>query len=172
MHLPSKSQVTLLFGPIGAGKSFIAKHIATRDSALHLGSDQWFQSLYLPDMPNPPEMSWVAPRIDRCEQMIWALTEQAIASSIPVVLDVGMATEGAREKFQTLCDSAGCQYRFVFVDTPLNVRSQRVRDRNEQAFKTGDLYVSEAIFAFTNDQFQPPTATEIAKLSAHVLINH
>ncbi|MEM1310803.1 MAG: AAA family ATPase [Cyanobacteria bacterium P01_H01_bin.153] len=97
---------------------------------------------------------------------------RAIASGIPVVLDMGMATEGARGKFQTLCDSAGCPYQFVFVDAPLEVRSQRVRDRNEQASKTGDLYVSEAIFAFTKAQFQPPTATEIASLSAQVLINH
>lgn len=101
MHLPSKSQVTLLFGPIGAGKSFIAKPIAQRDGALHLASDQWFQALYLPDMPNPPDMSWVAPRIKRCEHLIWTLTEQAmvkdrpgaIASGIPVVLDVGKVTE-------------------------------------------------------------------------------
>ncbi|MEM9005899.1 MAG: ATP-binding protein [Cyanobacteria bacterium P01_F01_bin.86] len=172
MLLPQKSRVTLLFGPIGAGKSFIAQQIAQRDEALHLASDKWFQTLYLPDMPNPPDMSWVAPRIDRCEQMIWTLTEQAIASGIPVVLDVGLATQGAREKFQHRCESAGCQYQFVFVDAPLEVRSQRVRDRNEQASKTGDLYVSEEIFAFTNAQFQPPTATEIAKLSAQVLNNH
>ena len=172
MHLPSKSQVTLLFGPIGAGKSFIAKQIAQRDGALYLASDKWFQALYLPDMPNPPDMSWVVPRIERCEHLIWTLTEQAIASGILVVLDVGMATKHAREKFQNLCKRSGCQYQFVFVDAPLEVRSQRVRDRNEQAPKTGDLYVSEAIFAFTNTQFQPPTATEITKLSAQVLINH
>ncbi|MEM1279654.1 MAG: ATP-binding protein [Cyanobacteria bacterium P01_H01_bin.152] len=172
MHLPSKSQVTLLFGPIGAGKSFIAKQIAQRDGALYLASDKWFQALYLPDMPNPSEMSWVAPRIERCEHLIWTLTEQAIASGIPVVLDVGMATEPSREKFQKLCEHSGCQYQFVFVDAPLEVRSQRVRDRNEQASRTGDLYVSEAIFAFTNAQFQPPTASEITKLSVHVLLNH
>ncbi|MEM6591881.1 MAG: AAA family ATPase, partial [Cyanobacteria bacterium P01_C01_bin.73] len=128
--------------------------------------------LYLPDMPNPPDMSWVAPRIERCEHLIWTLTEQAIASGIPVMLDVGMATESSREKFQTLCESLGCQYQFVFVDAPLDVRSQRVRDRNQQAPKTGDLPVTEAIFAFTNAQFQPPTATELTKLSAHVLLNH
>ena len=171
MHLPSKSQVTLLFGPIGAGKSFIAKQIAKRDRALYLASDKWFQALYLPDMPNPPDMSWVAPRIERCEHLIWTLTEQAITSGIPVVLDVGMATERAREKFQTLCESLGCQYRFVFVDAPLDIRFQRVRDRNKQAPKTGGLPVSEAIFAFTNTQFEQPKATEITKLSAQVLIN-
>ena len=49
---------------------------------------------------------------------------------------------------------------------------QRVRDRTEHASRTGDLPVSQAIFAFTNAQFQPPTATEIAKLSAQVLLNH
>lgn len=172
MHLPSKSQVTLLFGPIGAGKSFIAKQIAERDGALYLASDKWFQALYLPDMPHPPEMSWVMPCIDRCERLIWTLTEQAIAAGIPVVLDVGMATEGSREKFQQLCEGLGCQYQFMFVDAPLAVRSQRVRDRNEQASRTGDLPVSEDIFAFTNAQFQPPNATELAKLSAHVLVNH
>ncbi|MGD1859983.1 MAG: AAA family ATPase [Leptolyngbyaceae cyanobacterium] len=172
MQLPSKSQVTLLFGPIGAGKSFIAKQIAQRDGALYLASDKWFQALYLPDMPNPPDMRWVVPRIERCEHLIWTLTEQAIASGIPVMLDVGMATERSREKFQHLCERSGYQYQFVFVDAPLEVRSQRVRDRNEQTSTTGDLYVSEAIFAFTNAQFQPPTATEIIKLSAHVLINN
>ena len=117
-------------------------------------------------------MRWVTPRIERCERMIWKLAEQAVAQSIPAVLDVGMATERSREKFQNLCERLECQYRFVFVDAPLNVRSQRVRDRNEQAHSTGDLYVTEEIFAFTNAQFQPPTATEITKLSAHVLINH
>lgn len=172
MHLPLKSQVTLLFGPIGAGKSFIAQQIAKRDRALYLASDKWFQALYLPDMPNPPEMSWIAPRIERCEHLIWTLTEQAIGFSIPAVLDVGMATERAREKFQNLCESSGCQYQFVFVDAPLAVRSQRVRDRNEQASRTGDLPVTEEIFAFTNAQFQPPTATELVKLSAQVLLNH
>ncbi|MEL6401422.1 MAG: ATP-binding protein [Cyanobacteria bacterium J06626_4] len=172
MHLPPKSQVTLLFGPIGAGKSFIAKQIAQRNGALYLASDKWFQALYLPDMPNPPDMSWIVPRIERCEHLIWTLTEQAIASRIPVVLDVGMATERAREKFQNLCERSGCQYQFVFVDAPLAVRSQRVRDRNEHASRTGDLPVTDEIFAFTNAQFQPPTASEITKLPAQVLINH
>ncbi|MEO0369743.1 MAG: ATP-binding protein [Pseudomonadota bacterium] len=172
MHLPSKSQVTLLFGPIGAGKSFIAKQIAQRDGVLYLASDKWFQVLYSPDMPNPPDMSWVMPRIERCERLIWPLTEQASSSDIPVVLDVGMATERSREKFQQLCERSGCQYQFVFVDAPLEVRSQRVRDRNEQASRTGDLYVSDEIFMFTNAQFQPPIATELDKLSAHMLINH
>ena len=172
MHLPPKSQVTLLFGPIGAGKSFIAKQIAQRDGALYLASDKWFQALYLPDMPNPPDMSWVVPRIERCEHLIWTLTEQALASDIPVVLDVGMATKRAREKFQTLCERSGCQYQFVFVDASLEVRSQRVRDRTEQSSSTGDLPVSEAIFAFTNAQFQPPTVAELDKLSAQVLLNH
>ncbi|MGD1905787.1 MAG: AAA family ATPase [Leptolyngbyaceae cyanobacterium] len=97
---------------------------------------------------------------------------RAIASGITVVLDVGMATKIARAKFQTLCDSLGCQYRFVFVDAPLAVRSQRVSDRNEQTSRTGDLPVTDEIFAFTNAQFQPPTASEITKLSAQVLINH
>ena len=162
MHLPPKSQVTLLFGPIGAGKSFIAKQIAQRDGALYLASDKWFQALYLPDMPNPPDMSWIVPRIERCEHLIRTLTAKAIASRIPVEL----------EKFQNLCERSGCQYQFVFVDAPLAVRSQRVRDRNEHASRTGDLPVTDEIFAFTNAQFQPPTASEITKLPAQVLINH
>ena len=70
MHLPPKSQVTLLFGPIGAGKSFISKQIAQRDGALYLASDKWFQALYLQDMPNPPEMSWVMLRIERYDHLI------------------------------------------------------------------------------------------------------
>lgn len=171
MHLPSKSHVALLFGPIGAGKSFIAKQIAQRDRALYLASDKWFQVLYLPDMPNPTDMSWVTPRIERCEHLIWMITEQAISSDIPIVLDVGMATERSREKFHDLCERSGCQHQFVFVDAPLAVRSQRVRDRNKQTPATGDLYVTEEVFAFTNALFRSPTAAELDRLSAHILIN-
>ena len=171
MNLPPICPITLIFGPIGAGKSFVAKQLVERDGSLYLATDQWFKELYLPDMPIPPEMSWILPRLERCERLIWALAQQTAEVGNSVVLDVGMATESSRGKFQNLCEESGLRYAFIFVDAPLEIRSMRVRNRNEQSTTTGDLPVSEEVFTFTNAQFQHPEAAEISRLSAHVIIN-
>ena len=168
MSLPPPATLTLIFGAIGAGKSHLSARIAERDRALVLATDKWFERLYLDDMPNPPELSWVLDRIKRCEEQIWAVALQAIALAIPVILDIGLATRSARAAYHDRCIDAALDHQFVFVHAPFQVRIERVVMRNAARDATGDLYVSNDVFRATDAMFEEPSSEELARLRAAV----
>lgn len=169
--LPEPVQVTLLFGPIGAGKSTVAGAIAERTDAIVLASDVFFAELFLADMPQPPDMAWVLERVERCEARIRELTLQCVAVGTPVVLDVGLAVRAARDAFARWCQEEGLEHRFVFVTAPKAVRATRVEGRNARAAETGDLPVAPAIFEMTDARFEQPDGAELDALGAHVIEN-
>lgn len=47
------TQLHLVFGPQGAGKSTHARKLAEAEQAVHLAIDDWMGQLFGPDLPQP-----------------------------------------------------------------------------------------------------------------------
>ena len=160
LELPSHVPITLLSGPIGAGKSHVARAIAARDAAVVLATDAFFRDLFLADMPMPPDMQWVLERIARCEGVIKSLAAQLVVAGGSVVLDVGLATRADRVRFSEWSASVPGMHRFVLVDAPLEVRRARVEERSRAAAQIGELPVSPEVFALTDQRYEMPSPEE------------
>jgi predicted kinase len=123
-------QVILVVGCTGAGKTTYARSLADAYSSIRFSIDEWMMPLFGPDLPNPVQFAWMMERVNRCEAVIFALAQQAVARGCSAVLDLGFTKVVHRDKFRTLCAEAGLSVAVHFVDVPRALRWERVAQRN------------------------------------------
>jgi len=160
----------LVFGPQGAGKSSYARQLATRFQGVRLSIDDWMGQLYGPDLPTPMNFAWIMERVQRCEKRIWATAAEIAGTGGHVVLDLGFMKVRKRTEFLALASAGEHPAQLHFVNAPLDVRRQRVLQRNIDKGDTYSFEVSAPMFDFMEREFEPPTALELA--SATVFHSH
>lgn len=165
------THIDLIFGPIGAGKSFVAKELVRAQNSVVLATDDWFQHLFFADIKLPITLSWSQERIKRCEVVIWKVAMQILQAQTAVILDIGLATRTDRSTYLNLCEDAALPYRFHYVTAPKALRQQRVRDRNARATRGNGYVVSDELFAYADALFEVPTEEELQRLQATLHIN-
>ena len=80
-----------------------------------------------------------------------------------VILDLGFTTKEQRETFIIKAKGLGINPEVHYLDVPLNVRKQRVKQRNVS--KDSDLYsfdVTDMMFNFMEPKFEVPSTEELA----------
>ena len=164
-------QIDLVFGPIGAGKSYVSAQLVHKHNSILLATDDWFQKLFFPDITSTPTMTWATERINRCEDLIWNVAMQIVHSSTSVVLDIGLATRDARLTYLERCQSKDLQYSFHYVTAPIELRKKRVAERNKQVNTKGGYVVSDGMFQYTDGLFEVPDAEELTALNAVIVRN-
>src|SRR5712664_415042 len=101
--------VHIIFGPLGAGKSTLARQLSMKVNGVRFSIDEWMHRLYGADLPNPISLAWILPRVQRCEDQMWQTSLQILTSGRDVVLDQGFMTEADRTRIRRLARQAGCQ---------------------------------------------------------------
>lgn len=147
-------------GPIAAGKSTLARELTERIGGVRFSIDEWMQALYGPDRPERLDMRWVAPRVARCQQMIWSLAHQVLTRGRDVVLDAGLMTRAERDAVRLQAGATGCPVRMHFVDAPRALRLARLAARNAQRGETYSFEITPAMFEFMEARHEPPGADE------------
>ncbi|HSV58596.1 MAG TPA: ATP-binding protein [Variovorax sp.] len=155
------SEVHLVFGPQGAGKTTYARTLAAACGATRLSIDEWMIQLYGPDSPTPLQWAWVMERVKRCEQRIWMTAEDIAKTGLAVVLDLGFTKKASRAKFLGLCELASLPAKLHYVTAAPGLRRARVLARNTEKGETFALEITPAIFEFVELQFEPPDAVEL-----------
>ena len=86
--------IHLICGPIGAGKTTLARNIAEEYGAIRFSEDEWLNTLFVPDAPDgllseSPEAvaSWAIEKYERCREKIWLVCDQLLNQGVSVVLD-------------------------------------------------------------------------------------
>jgi predicted kinase len=153
----------LVFGPQGAGKSSYARQLATRVQGVRLSIDDWMGQLYGPDLPTPMNFAWIMERVQRCEKRIWATAAEIAGTGGHVVLDLGFMKVSNRTEFLSLASAGEHPAQLHFVNAPLDVRRQRVLQRNIDKGDTYSFEVSAPMFDFMEREFEPPTDQELAR---------
>lgn len=152
----------ILCGSTGAGKTTYAKTLSELESAQVFSIDEWMQNLFWMDKPVDEGFPWVMERIRRCEVEIWLISERLLRAGISVVLDLGFSKREQREKFYNLVRVSRNNYQLYYLDIPVEVRRERVKFRNENKAETFQIEVSEEIFDWMENFFEPPQAKELA----------
>lgn len=159
----------LIEGPVGAGKSTFAAKLSLAQGAPHLNLDEWMATLFSPDRPAEDFWEWYTERKDRCIQQIWQVACELVDSDIDAVLELGLVQSVDRDAFYRRVDGTDYSLKVYLLDTPLDVRRQRVRDRNAQKGSTYKMEVSDEVFDVANGFWQAPDELECKKRNIEVI---
>ena len=152
----------VIFGPSGAGKSSYAQNLARREPAVHFAIDDWMARLFVADMPDPIEFTWVMERVERCETQIWFVAAGVMAAGTSVVLDLGLTRKGDRARVAEIAQACDLPVQFHFVTAPRDIRRARVLARNEVKGETFSMVVTPQMFDFMEGIYEAPDAEELA----------
>lgn len=153
--------VHLLIGPVGAGKSTLARSLAQEHRALPLILDSWFTRLFSPDRPESDVITWYVERAERTLTQIWQVTKDALQTGTPVILEVGLIRRSQREQFYGWVDAEAIDLKIYLVDAPREVRRRRVLDRNVKRGDTFSMNVPPEFFEMASDLWEAPEQTEL-----------
>ncbi|EJM67596.1 putative kinase [Pseudomonas sp. GM50] len=153
--------VHIIFGPLGAGKSTLARQITAQLNAVSFSIDEWMQRLYGPDLPQPLSLEWVLPRVRRCEAQIWETCVQVLASGKDVVLDQGFMTKADRTQIRLQAHNAGYEVLIHFVNADKPLRRERLLQRNLEKGAGYSFEITAQMFEAMDARFEHPSPSEL-----------
>ena len=157
-HTPT---VHIVFGPLGAGKSTLARQLADQNQAVRFSIDEWMIQLFGADLPKSMSLSWMQDRVRRCETKIWSVAQQVMNVGSNVVLDLGFMRVSDRKRFINLANDASRGSKLHHVTASHANRRARVLNRNTERGETFAFEVTPMMFDFMEKQFESPTETEL-----------
>lgn len=157
----STARLHLLLGPVGAGKSTLARQLSREHRAIALILDDWMARLYGPDeRPPTGRIAWYLERRDRCLAQIWDLADNLCAHGTTVILEIGLIRRDERAAFYRRIDDAGHPLTVHLLDAPRELRRARVMRRNEEQGETFAQHVPLEFFELASDMWEPPDDAE------------
>lgn len=151
----------LVAGSTGAGKTSYARSLSEKYGGLLLSIDPWMSTLFGPDQPATPDFAWLKVRTGRCEEQMWELIHQCAHMGLPVIADCGFTRRDHRARWRDRAMAAGIAAALHHLDVPVEVRWNRVQERNQRKGATFSFEVSRAMFDFIEGLWQPPSASEL-----------
>ena len=155
------ARLILVCGSTGAGKTTHTLSLAKEIGAVKFSIDPWMNNLFSKDMKSL-DYSWMIERVQRCFEQIWEVSNQILALDGDVILDLGFTTKEQRMFFIKKAREAGVCAELHYLDIPLNLRRERVRQRNIS--KPSELYafeVTDIMFNFIERKFEAPGDEEL-----------
>jgi len=71
--------VHIICGPLGAGKTTVARRLAQTPAVLRFSLDEWVMQLFGREAPHPMVYEWWAEHCRRCSTRIWSEQRETFA---------------------------------------------------------------------------------------------
>lgn len=143
-------------GKAGAGKSTLAKRIATECNAILLSEDVWMMRLFGDQMKTFDHYIKLSHKL---KEVIGPLTIDLLTAGQIVVLDFQANTKRSRVWFQSVFETAQSAHVLHFVRTPDELCLQRIAKRNSER-PEGSHRLSKEDFFHVSSFFQAPEEVE------------
>ena len=152
--------LTLVIGPVGAGKTTFARQRVLKERAVLLDVDTWMVRLFGKDTrPQENVIAWYLERRERCRALIWDLACELLGSGADVFLELGLVTSQEREAYYTKAREREFQLVVYLLDESRDIRRERIVERNRSAGEHTQI-VPIPFFEVASDAWQPPTEAE------------
>ena len=116
-----QTELTLVVGHVGAGKTTRAKELATATGAVRLSPDEWMGPLF--HEPDPNGMRDVVEG-----RLIWTAVE-ILRAGASVILDFGFWGRDERAALSWLADTVGAFARTEYIPVDRQTQAERVTAR-------------------------------------------
>jgi len=149
------SKAFLIVGNTGAGKSTFAAKLACKENAHIFAGDEWMNTLFMTDQPDPITYQWALERTQRNETQILTETKKLLARNINVILDIGFFAQSQRNRVQKVLQKSTHATIVHFFDIDKETRWKRIEERNTKQTETYQFHVSKTTFEFCETLFEP-----------------
>ena len=155
--MPPANEVKLylLCGKIAAGKSSLARQLATRPHTLLISEDHWTSKLFGDDLKTIDDYSRLS---ERLRSAMGPHVVAILKLGVSVVLDFPANVVSYRDWMRTLFTKANVAHELHYLDTPDDVCKQRLRERN--AGGNHPFHVSETDYDLFSSYFEAPQPRE------------
>ena len=145
-----------LAGKAGAGKSTVARRIATEHSAVLISEDIWLLRLYGEQMKTFEDYFRFS---EKLKTVVGPLVTDLLKLGQDVVLDFPANTKASRRWFGSLFLEAGAAHTLHYVQTSDEICLQRIEKRNVER-PEGSHHLSREDFVYISSFFEAPEAAE------------
>jgi predicted kinase len=152
----------LLCGKIGAGKSTLARQLASRPATLLISEDHWTSTLFAGDLKTIEDYGRLSARL---RAAMAPHIVDILRQGLSVVLDFPANTVRQRAWMRSLIDEAKVPHELHHLDVPEAICKQRLRQRNVSG--THQFQVSDAEFEQFTSYFVPPGPDEGFNVIVH-----
>ena len=152
----------LICGKIGAGKSTLAKKLASRPATLLISEDHWTSNLFADELETIEDYSRLSARL---RAAIGPHIVDILRQRLSVVLDFPANTVKNRDWMRSLIADAQVAHELYLLDISDEVCKQRLRQRNasgEHPFQVTDTEYEQFTLYFV-----PPSPAEAFNLIVH-----
>jgi len=152
----------LMCGMIAAGKSTLARRLATAPATLLLSEDDWLSRLYKDEIRSVADYVRCAARL---RDAMGGHIEALLKARLSVVLDFPANTLANRRWMRAIFENAGAPHCLHVLDVPDAICKARLRLRNAEG--THDFAASDAEFDLITSHFVPPSPEEGFTILVH-----
>ena len=157
--------VHMVCGAPAAGKTTYSTALAERDGGVRFSIDEWMQTLFGPDAPQPLTPDWMWERVARCEAQIVSTALACAGQGCAPVLDMGFIRRDQRERVAARVRAAGLICELHWLDVDGEERWRRTAARNAARGATFSFEVTRPMFDYIETIHQPPSPAELAELN-------
>ena len=152
----------LLCGKIGAGKSTLARRLASRPATVLISEDHWTSTLFADQLETIEDYGRLSARL---RAAMTPHIADILRQGLSVVLDFPANTVRQRSWMRSLIAEAGVPHELHHLDLPDAICRQRLRRRN--ASGEHQFQVSDAEFEQFTRRFVPPGPDEGFNVIVH-----
>jgi predicted kinase len=164
MNLTHAPTLYLLCGKIAAGKSTLARRLATRPATLLISEDHWTSNLFADDLKTIEDYGRYSARL---RAAIGPHIVDILRQGLSVVLDFPANTLRNRDWIRWLIAQADVAHELHHLDIPDTICRQRLRQRN--AGGAHPFQVSDAEYDQFTNYFVAPGPGEGFNVVVHTL---
>jgi predicted kinase len=154
----------LVCGKIAAGKSTLARRLATRPATLLISEDHWTSNLFSGDLQTVDDYARLSARL---RTAMAPHIVDILQLGLSVALDFQANTVRVRSWMRALITEANVAHELHVLDVPDAICKQRLQERN--ASGKHPFQVSEADYDLFTSYFVPPGPEEGFNVIVHTV---
>ncbi len=154
--MKTKPTLHFLCGKLGAGKSTLAKSLASEHSAVLICEDIWLQRLF------PNEISDFNDYLKysrRLKNVVTPHVQELLSNGLSVALDFPANVPEARQWIRSIFEAANANHLLHFIDAPNSLCIEQMQKRNREK-PEGSMETTVEQFEYITSFFKPPQPEE------------